>query len=114
MKRVLYVLGFTLWGILATFVLGNLVIELEGKGFIPKVSNNACWETLDCETPWFISLWIFVCLLLPTAVHAVAGWSVGKGGAKPRRAIICLLALAASTFIFYLVAHLVESAVRGG
>lgn len=65
-----------------------------------------CRELDHCGVPWYgVALFVSI-LLLPSAVHAVAGWRLAATGASVRRFGLTALVLFVGTALFFVVARL--------
>lgn len=107
MRRALHLLSFTSWGLFVTWLSLFVIARIDWSRFVAPRPAGRCWEIDHCDVPWFIELWFFVALFLPTAVHAFAGWRLGKHSIAPRKAIASLVALSAATLAFYVSARIV-------
>lgn len=107
MRRALHLLSFTSWGLFVTWLSLFVIARIDWSRFVAPRPAGRCWEIDHCGVPWFIELWFFVALFLPAAVHAFAGWRLGKHSIAPRKAIASLVALSAATLAFYISARIV-------
>lgn len=70
--------------------------------------RSGCWELDHCDVPWWYLGLIVSVLLLPTLIHATAGYRLAKRNASPSRFVVVAVVLIAATCLYYVLAALVS------
>jgi hypothetical protein len=109
MRRTLYLLGFISWGLFVTWASLFFVARIDWSKFVTPHPASGCFEIGHCDVPWFIVVWFFVALLLPTVAHAVVGWRLEKLRVTPVRFIFSLLVLSVATLAFYVITRAISA-----
>jgi hypothetical protein len=109
MKRAFTVMLFGLCGLFATWTSLWLAARIDWRKLpwrmisIPRA--DGCYEIDHCPMPWYAGFLMLAYLLLPTAIHVVAGWRLGGRQAAIGLQAIALLALLVGTVGFYFIGH---------
>ncbi len=107
MKKALWSAGFSILGLAVTWIALRIGGSIDWRGLTYQWPEGRCWELDHCDVPWYGVTLFFGVLLLPTAVHAFAGWRLAAGGVAVRAASLNAVGLFVGTCVFFVVARLV-------
>lgn len=89
---------FAALGLFATWSTLWLVARVDWRQYT-HARPTGCWEIDHCDVAWYFVASFFLALLLPTLVHAAAGWRLANA---PRlKVVVAVPLLWLGTFAFY-------------
>lgn len=105
-KKALPAAGFAAMGLASSWLALRAVESVDWSELTYRWPAGRCRELDHCGVPWYgVALFVSI-LLLPSAVHAVAGWRLAATGASVRRFGLTALVLFVGTALFFVVARL--------
>jgi hypothetical protein len=98
MRKAVHIVVFSALGLFATWSALWLVARVDWSQYTRAIPNS-CREIDHCDVAWYFVAWFFLSLLLPTLVHAAAGWRLTN--AARLKAVVAVPLLWLGTLAFY-------------
>jgi hypothetical protein len=105
MKKIAYIVVFSSLGLFSTWSALSLVAHIDWSRYAHPV-RSGCWEIDHCDVAWYFVALFFSTLLLPTVIHAFAGWRLSKAALK--QSAVALPTLWAGTLLYFVSARLIN------